>query len=509
MDRIDESKEFFRKKITEIRKNSNTSSPLPFKHTKTLTPEQNHLSLIINQRRNTDTTHLKNLSRSKVLTDVSSESILRPNRFNLNQERIKRLYINPNNSKPANFSSCQDLPRRSKISNISGTTSLLLRLEDTDRSKNESINSFKQILPNWLINRTDFYSTYIKMKQHVGLDLENICSQLPGQRTEDEKEALFKWVSSTKFFSNIPKVIVQETCEKFTILTFNANQQSNFYTVIKKDDVADCMYLIYMGSVGIYVDGIRVGQRSQGESLGETALDNVKLRSADVFADTNLTLFRLKKTDYETIILNLKKLEKYEYTKFLMTIPYFQRWSFIKVQDLSNLLIQSYYKPGDVIYEKNDQSKTFYIIKEGLVQLQTYTNLEQQNKWPIGFRQWKLRKVTNKFIYPVKDLQKGEFFGENEIMHNIQRETRAIAIENTVCLVLNKSEFFEMFNSRELEYLKQKYEIKMPTKQEMEDKIKNEVYSNGEKEQILLDAMKIANGLEGGRDFLLDSVIFT
>mmetsp|Transcript_26623 Transcript_26623/g.26288 ORF Transcript_26623/g.26288 Transcript_26623/m.26288 type:complete len:119 (+) Transcript_26623:59-415(+) len=118
----------------------------------------------------------------------------------------------------------------------------------------------------------------------------------------------------------MPKVIIQETCDKFTVLEFQSGIK-----IIKKDDVADCMYLIYIGTVGIYVDGTRVGQRVQGDSLGETALDNVKLRSADAIAETQAILFRLKKVDYENIILNLKKLEKFEYTKFLMTTPFFQR----------------------------------------------------------------------------------------------------------------------------------------------------------------------------------------
>jgi len=191
------------------------------------------------------------------------------------------------------------------------------------KSRRNSFNpllTFKKIIPEWLLSRSDFYATYMKMKQQVGLDLGEVCSSAPSDRTEDEKEALIKWVSNTRFFSSIPKVIVQETCDKFSVLEFSPGTQ-----IIKKDDIADCMYLIYFGMVGIYVDGIRIGQRSQGESLGETALDNIKLRSADAFSETNVVLFKLKKIDYEHIILNLKKLEKHEYTKFIMTIPFFQR----------------------------------------------------------------------------------------------------------------------------------------------------------------------------------------
>lgn len=92
------------------------------------------------------------------------------------------------------------------------------------------------------------------------------------------------------------------------------------------------MYVIYKGTLGIYIKGnIKVGERLAGMVIGETALDNDSPRTADVVAETDVTLLKLKKTDYESIILNLKNLEKHENTRFLMAIPYFQRWSFVKV----------------------------------------------------------------------------------------------------------------------------------------------------------------------------------
>ena len=92
------------------------------------------------------------------------------------------------------------------------------------------------------------------------------------------------------------------------------------------------MYVIYKGVLGIYLkNNIKVAERVEGMVIGETALDNDSPRTANVIAETNVVLLKLKKTDYESIILNLKNLEKHENTRFLMTIPFFQRWSFVKV----------------------------------------------------------------------------------------------------------------------------------------------------------------------------------
>ncbi|CAG9334555.1 unnamed protein product [Blepharisma stoltei] len=503
MNKSNEYKKSQTLKPIEYRRASQPLSPLRAKQYQIVNPFQRNLSAVTKLKRRPYNSIAQDKEQLKAFKNLSSDEISKS--FSNSDEKHRMTPLNFTKTKCISASE-QNLSYTKTNTNASKNilkSDSWIKIEDMAKSRRNSFNpplTFKKIIPEWLLSRSDFYATYMKMKQQVGLDLGEVCSSAPSERTEDEKEALIKWVSNTRFFSAIPKVIVQETCDKFSVLEFSPGAQ-----IIKKDDIADCMYLIYFGMVGIYVDGIRIGQRSQGESLGETALDNIKLRSADAFSETNVVLFKLKKIDYEHIILNLKKLEKHEYTKFIMTIPFFQRWSFIKVQNLSNLLIQSVYNPGDVIYEKGDQSATFYIIKEGSIQLQTYTHLEWQNKWPVGSRQWKLRKITNKFIYPLKTLLKGEFFGESEIISNCTRETRAVALEHSICLVLNKDEFLELFPPRELEILKQRSVLRMPSKQEMEMKIKQEMYSNEEKEHILLEAMRLGHGFEKGREFLLDA----
>jgi Cyclic nucleotide-binding domain. len=73
------------------------------------------------------------------------------------------------------------------------------------------------------------------------------------------------------------------------------------------------------------VNNLRVGQRIAGDVIGETAMDTEKPRIADVIAEESLVLLRLKKIDYKSILANLKRLEKYENSKFLMTIEFFSK----------------------------------------------------------------------------------------------------------------------------------------------------------------------------------------
>lgn len=171
-------------------------------------------------------------------------------------------------------------------------------------------------------------------------------------------------------------MIVKDTCDKLSRIDFQTNQ-----CIIRKGDIADCMYIIYKGVVGIYLrESEKVGTRMKKEVIGETALDTNMPRSANVIAEEPTICFVLKKDDYERVILNIKKLERYENTKFLMSMEYFKSWSFLKVHRLSSFMIVKNFQAGQLLYDIGDPSNTFYIIKQGQVELQAYVDLEKQNR---------------------------------------------------------------------------------------------------------------------------------
>lgn len=54
---------------------------------------------------------------------------------------------------------------------------------------------------------------------------------------------------------------------------------------------------------------------------------------------------------------------------------------------LSHLLIVSTYSQGEIIYNPEDFSHSFYIVKEGIVEIQTEIKIIEENKWPISPRE--------------------------------------------------------------------------------------------------------------------------
>lgn len=318
-----------------------------------------------------------------------------------------------------------------------------------------SLEEMKKCIPEWLIARKDFKSLYTKMKLKVGLDIGEICMQPLQNRSEDEKEAIFLWVYSKNFFSKMPRILVREACDRLSTVTYLDGK-----VLMKKGDEGDCMFIIYKGQVGIYVNGLRVAHRVSGEVVGETALDTDKPRSADVIAEQVVVVLKLKKIDYSSILLTLKKLEKFESSKFLMKIEMFSKWSLPRMQVLCDYLIVSKYGPGEMIYEADSKSTGIYIILSGSVVFQKFCGIVKRNKWPVGLKSWEVQKVTNHFLIDVGRMEQGGIFG-NEAISNIPYLTRATSLGECTCLVLNTFECLQLFTKNDLNRI-QAYSLPIP-----------------------------------------------
>ena len=252
------------------------------------------------------------------------------------------------------------------------------------------------------------------------------------------------------------------------------------------------MYIIYKGCVGIFVDELRVASNKQGDVFGDIALDTNSTRTADVISESDsLTLFSISDVDYKNILFNYKNSEKQKYCRFLSFINFFSSWSFNKIQQFSSSLVKVCFKSGDTIYDFQEESKVFYIIKSGKIELQTIIEIEQSNRWPVNFREWKTRKVITRYIYPIKQLEKNHFFGQYEFIQKSKRQTKACALEDTVCLSINRNDFETFVKDNDLLALEKMNENYMPTQQDMEKIMKTNIKAAKINQEILMDAMKI------------------
>lgn len=360
------------------------------------------------------------------------------------------------------------------------------------RKKVDSIDELKTFVPDWLTSNKDFIKSYKKMKNRVDIDLGIVCTRAHISRTKDERKALFNWVKAKPYFSNMPKAVVKKLCDKLSTVSFKVNETSKLYVVIKEGDEPNCLYIIYKGSVDIYMHGQKVNHRSAGEPLGENALDNDTLRTASAIAESNIVTLKLKRTDYEDIVLTIKKNEKKSHLLFIKALPIFQTWNDVKIMSLSHNLTVANYLKGEIIYEPSEPCHSFYIIKEGNVEIQTEVNILEENKWPVSPREWNVRKITKKIYHPVQCLMGKDLFGQVEILNNTCRETRAIAASNCVCFIIDRNDFDEFFTAKDKEKLRSIFQI--PSREQIELRVQKRYNSVFEKEKILMEMLQSNHG---------------
>jgi CRP-like cAMP-binding protein len=202
-------------------------------------------------------------------------------------------------------------------------------------------------------------------------------------------------------------------------------------------------------------------------------------------------LFSISDMDYRNILFNYKNSEKQKYCRFLSFINFFSSWTFNKLQQFSSSLVKVCFKAGCTIYDFQEESQVFYIIKSGKVELQTMIEIQQTNRWPVNTHEWKTRKVITNYIFPIKLLERHQFFGQFEFIKKSKRETRAVSMEDTVCLSINKNDFEAFFKDGDLKVLQKMNENYMPSHQEMEKITRLNIQSAKMSQEILLDAMKI------------------
>lgn len=413
---------------------------------------------------------MKEIKRKKILIEDSTISKPRPPSYYINKAREKY------EQKAASTNTSFYSEEKTRIFGPLLSTQVIrkrekdLEIRHKIQERKEEKNLINSALPDWLIERPD-YQAVVKKMMNLDLNISEICGMAAANRTEEEKKSLVTWVSSVKFFDKLPSRIIKDTCDKLSRQNFNSNE-----IIMKKGDIGDCMYIIFSGKAEVFLDEtVSHGFIGSKQVVGEHALDTLKPRTATIVAVEKVVVFKLTKIDYDTILLNVKKLEKLKNSKMLMSIPYFKYWSYLKVQHLSNFLIKKNYSPGSVIFDKGDESDTFYILKKGKVEMQAHVDMQQINRWPTGGKKWKVTELNRKYIVTICNLEKGSFFGETTLIDQLPRVYRAVSLTSSVCLTINKDEFFDIFSVKDLELLVEHSFVHVPKELDLQQKLVKEI----------------------------------
>jgi len=215
--------------------------------------------------------------------------------------------------------------------------------------------------------------------------------------------------------------------------------------IIKQGAPPDFFYFVKQGEVEVVKETpsgqrIKISVVSSGQGFGEVAFLTCSHRTCSVVAKTDVTLYRLSKSDFENIVIAesafkdmlLKKSQGYaEYNK-IKTLQPFELLEPDKMYALMEKMTEKTYAPGENIIVQGEKGDNYYIIKEGRIAVLKKKKGEDESK-------------------QVVTLGEREAFGEEALIRDDPRNATCQAIEETTVFVLNKKDFNQIVKASYLE----------------------------------------------------------
>lgn len=199
-----------------------------------------------------------------------------------------------------------------------------------------------------------------------------------------------------------------------------ALQQKSFAkdtVIIQQGDEGDFFYIIETGTVDFYVNDAKVSSSSEGSSFGELALMYNSPRAATAVAATDVVCWALDRLTFRRILLEGTFNKRLMYEDFLKDIEVLKSLSDHARSKLADALSTEMYHEGDKIVTEGEQGENFYLIESGNCQ------------------------VYNEKLGNIKQLTKGDYFGELALIKDLPRQATVEALDNVIVATLGKSGF--------------------------------------------------------------------
>ena len=254
-----------------------------------------------------------------------------------------------------------------------------------------------------------------------------------------------------------------------------------FFAKIKKDeyifkqkDKADCFFVIKNGKFMVEINNKTKKTLKIGETFGELALLYNSPRSASIKAIKNSEVWGIQRKIFKKILKEINTKEKDIKLEIINNLKIFEMLTDQQKSILSINMTTLFYKKEDTIVNKGEKANSFFVIKKGIISCYD----------------------EDKFI---RDLNKGDSFGEQALYKNGLRSLTCKAKEDTELLGISRDKLFEIFgNGLKMIMLKntQNWSIendqvfKQLTKLQIYKWIDNSVVINKKNEDFFLYAKK-------------------
>jgi len=220
--------------------------------------------------------------------------------------------------------------------------------------------------------------------------------------------------------------------------------------IIKEGDIGSIVYVMEEGKVEVSREGKFLSVMSAGKLFGELAILYNCQRTATIKAATDCKLWAIERQCFQTIMMRTAMVRQSEYTKFLKSVPTFVNLPEETLIKIADVMEETTYKEGEYIIRQGAMGDTFFIISKGRVKV-------TKKEGPGA--------TEDKFI---RNLHKGEFFGEKALSGEEVRTANIIADDanGVECLVIDRDSFAHLISN--LEEIRNRY-VDLPARKQIID----------------------------------------
>ena len=273
------------------------------------------------------------------------------------------------------------------------------------------------------------------LEESLGFDYKNIIL----------KSILRESFFNSKHLSLMANIYyINEIYQNTKIILFNNDEQVPVeeYSISENDNNNKILYCIISGNfVQKNNDPEKKIVAKRGQLFGEDYLDNKtnnNLKKNNIYAKGECRVIKLLIKDaLKAMNINIKTtkiISFFEHLNYMLKTEMFRNTSINKIIQICSLMKKEKFSPNEYIFEKGDEAKKFYVIKKGSVIV-----------WNNDKR--------------IRELEKGNCFGELALLSNEPRSATLQAKDYTTLYVLEKNDFINSIDKKLLDYLNVKMSL--------------------------------------------------
>lgn len=139
--------------------------------------------------------------------------------------------------------------------------------------------------------------------------------------------------------------------------------------IMNQGDDASSFFVLEKGKISVIINGQQRREIQPGEGFGELALLYNAPRSASLFAMEKSTLWGIDRNTFRKAVAEVCEKEYTQNRSFIDKVRFFEYLTQKQKDFVASVLIQHVYHNGEKIVIQGDQASSFYIIKDGTVQV--------------------------------------------------------------------------------------------------------------------------------------------